>query len=138
MARFTKGKSGNPSGRPCGVKDKRITLREAFQKHQSALIEAVIEQALRGDTAALRICLDRIVAPLKSNPVRIDGFTGGTLAERGEAVMAAIAAGEIAVEEGGALLNMLQSQVRLVEATELDTRITALEQQAGSKNGAKS
>lgn len=134
MARFQKGQSGNPSGKPKGAKDKRTALRSMFEQHKDVLIKTVIDKAKAGDSTALRICLDRLVAPMRSNPVRIAGFTG-TLAERGEAVMAAIAAGGIAAEEGSALMSMLQAQARLVEATDLEERIAALEQRLGGSNG---
>lgn len=131
---FQKGKSGNPAGKPKGAKDKRTELRSLFEQHREELIQAVIDNAKDGDTAALRICIDRLVAPVRSNPVRIENFAG-TLTERGEAVMAAIAAGGITAEEGSALMSMLQAQARLVEATTLDERIAALEKQLGGERG---
>lgn len=126
MAKFQKGQSGNPAGRSKGAKDKRTELRSLFEPHRAELIQIVIDKAKAGDTTALRICLDRLVAPVRSNPVRIDGFSG-TLAERGEAVMAGIASEKISTDEGAALMSMLQSQAKIIEATELDDRIAALE-----------
>ena len=131
---FQKGKSGNPAGKPIGAKDKRTALRSIFEQHKDELIKIVINKAKDGDSTALRICLDRLVAPVRSNPVRIESFTG-TLTERGEAVMAAIAAGGITAEEGSTLMSMLQAQARLVEATTLDERIAALEKQLGGERG---
>ncbi|OGS97721.1 MAG: hypothetical protein A3K04_09680 [Gallionellales bacterium RBG_16_56_9] len=134
--RFQKGQSGNPAGKPKGAKDKRTELRSLFEPHRAKLIKKAVTMALAGDTTALRICLDRLVAPVRSNPVRIDGFTG-TLAERGEAVVAAIASASISAEEGAALMTMLQAQARIVEATELEKRLSALEKALanGGKHG---
>lgn len=131
---FQKGKSGNPAGKPKGAKDKRTELRSLFEQHREDLIQVAIDKAKDGDAGALRICIDRLVAPVRSNPVRIEGFTG-TLTERGEAVMVAIAAGSIGAEEGSSLMSMLQAQARLVEATTLDERIAALEKQLGGERG---
>lgn len=126
MAKFERGKSGNPSGRPRGAKDKRTALRALLEPHREELVRVVVDKALGGDGAALRVCLDRLIAPVRSNPVKIEGFTG-TLAERGEAVLTAIGAESISADEGAALLSMLQAQARIVEATDLIDRIAALE-----------
>lgn len=134
MAKFKQGESGNRAGRPRGAGDKRTALRSAFESKKNELIQVAIDKALSGDTTALRICLDRLIAPMRSNPVRIEGFAG-TLAERGEAVMAAIAAGSISPSEGADLTAMLQAQARLVEAASLEARIAALEQRLEGKHG---
>lgn len=131
---FQKGKSGNPAGKPKGAKDKRTELRSLFEQHKEKLIQVVIDKAKAGDTTALRICLDRLVAPIRGNPVKIENFSG-TLEERGEAVMRAIASASISAEDGAALMSMLQAQARLVEATTLDERIAALEKRIGGEHG---
>ncbi|HZW86428.1 MAG TPA: DUF5681 domain-containing protein [Gallionella sp.] len=123
---FKKGQSGNPSGKPRGARDKRTELRLLLEPHREALVQLVVDKALAGDGAALRICIDRLIAPVRSNPVRIENFTG-TLAERGEAVIAAIGKGELGIDEASALMSVLQSQARIIEASELDARIAALE-----------
>jgi hypothetical protein len=88
--------------------------------------------ALAGDTTALRLCLDRLVPPLKSlDPaVLIEGMRGA-LAAQGEAILAAIADGRLTPEQGATLLQALSSQARLVEATELERRIGALDAKHG-------
>jgi len=66
MAQFEQGVSGNPAGRPVGVQDKRTALRKLFEPHQDALIEKVVSMAKEGDTAAMRLCLERLIPPFKS------------------------------------------------------------------------
>ena len=124
--RFQKGQSGNPSGKPKGAKDKRTELRSLFEPHRKALIKKAVEKALSGDTTALRICIDRLVAPVRGNPVNIDNFSG-TLSERGERVMEAIAHGSISAEEAASLMSVIQMQTRIVESDELEKRLLALE-----------
>lgn len=63
---FKKGKSGNPKGRPAGTGDKRRELRALLEPHASALIEKAVQMALGGDTTALRLCLDRIIPPMRA------------------------------------------------------------------------
>jgi hypothetical protein len=36
---FDKGQSGNPNGRPKGIPDKRVELRELLKPHAKVLIE---------------------------------------------------------------------------------------------------
>lgn len=63
---FKKGQSGNPKGRPAGTKDKRRELRALLEPHAPALIEKAVQMALKGDTTALRLCLDRLLPPMRA------------------------------------------------------------------------
>jgi Family of unknown function (DUF5681) len=77
MAKFKKGKSGNSSGRPKGSRN-MATIRadELFEqmlfgedKKADAIIPKTISMAEEGDTACIRLCLDRIAPPRKDRPV---------------------------------------------------------------------
>lgn len=125
---FKKGQSGNPAGKPKGAKDKRTELRALFEADKADLVKTAITLAKSGDVSALRLCLDRLVAPVRSNPVRVEGFAG-TLTERAEAVVVAVAKGNLSPDEASALMNMLQGQAKLIESDELDRRIAAIEKQ---------
>ena len=59
MAKFAKGQTGNPAGKPKGAKDKRTELRALLDPHKEALAAKGVELALGGDTTALRSCIDR-------------------------------------------------------------------------------
>jgi hypothetical protein len=134
MAQFEKGQSGNPSGRPVGIRDKRTAMRELLQPHAPDLIAKAVEMAKGGDAAALRICLDRLLpaAKPKDEAIELPGMTGSP-ADRGRVVLDALAAGEVTPDEAGAVMQALAAQVRIVEADELEKRITALEQAATNK-----
>lgn len=136
MAQFQKGKSGNPSGKPKGAKDKRTELRSLLEPHREALVKKAVDKALDGDTTALRICLDRLIAPVRGNPVEIGNFSG-TLSERGERVLEAVGRGHISAEDAATLMSVIQSQGRIIESTDLDNRLTALEKaiHEGGKHG---
>lgn len=131
---FKKGQSGNPAGKPRGAKDRRTALRELLQPHASELVQKAVELALAGDTTALRICIDRIIPAIKAKdaPVSVSGLTG-SLAEQGQAVLNALAAGSVTPDEANAVMAAIGAQVRIVEADELEKRIAALEAQNGSK-----
>lgn len=64
-ARFRKGQSGNPSGRPRGARNKTTRAVEALLDGEAeALTRKAIERALEGDTTALCLCLDRLLPPV--------------------------------------------------------------------------
>ncbi|WP_268921423.1 DUF5681 domain-containing protein [Methylotetracoccus oryzae] len=123
MGRWKKGQSGNPSGRPSKVSPHRKLLAD----NAGALASKMIELATGGDVQALRWCLDRLVPPLKARtePVTLD--LAGSLAEQGNAILRAAGDGRITPDEAHTLLSALASQARIVEVTELQTRIEALE-----------
>ena len=92
------------------------------------LIAKLIEQAKAGDVAAARILLERVVPAMKpgEEAVPID-LGSGSLTERGEAVMRAVAAGEISTSQGAALLSGLGTLVNLTEADDIKRRLAELE-----------
>lgn len=76
-------------------------------------------------------------AKLKDAPVKLQGLTG-TLSDKGEAIVTAMASGEISPGQAAEFLGALASQARLIEATELEQRITALEHAANThQNGGR-
>lgn len=72
----------------------------------------------------------------KDTPVKLKGLTG-TLSEKGEAVLSAMARGEISPGQAGEFLSALASQGRIIETTELERRVSELEQ-ARQMTGGKS
>ncbi|UEP49353.1 DUF5681 domain-containing protein [Burkholderia ambifaria] len=134
MTRFRKGESGNPAGKPKGARDKRTALRELLQPHAADLVKKAVELALSGDTTALRICIDRCIPAVKAKdaPISISGLTG-SLADQGKTVVAAMAAGTITPDEAAAVMAVISAQAKIVEADELEKRLTALEEKSDGK-----
>jgi hypothetical protein len=63
---FQKGQSGNPAGRPKGSRNRSVLLIEAMLEDEAKdLTRALIDKAKDGDTAALRICFDRLAPRLQ-------------------------------------------------------------------------
>ncbi len=129
---FQKGESGNPDGRPPGIRDKRTAMRELLVPHAEALVAKAVELALNGDSAALRICIDRLIpaAKAKDDPVSLPPLTG-SLADKGRIVIDALGDEKLSPEEAGTILQALATQARIVEGDELEKRIAALEKCAG-------
>jgi len=99
------------------------------------LVAKVVEMAKAGDATALRICLDRLIPPAKAkdDPVTLPGMDGSQ-ADSARLVVKALADGEITPEEAGTILQALTSQVRIIEADEIEKRLGALELAAAKRS----
>jgi len=71
---WRRAESGNPSGKPTGAKDKRAALRTLLEPHAQELVTKAIELAKSGDTIGLRLCLERLIPPVKARdePVALE------------------------------------------------------------------
>lgn len=127
--RWKPGESGNPAGRTPGTGEV-AAIRAAIADRVPELLAAMLTRALDGDVGAARLLLERAVAPLKAaeQPQALS-LPDGTLTDQGRAVLASVAAGELAPGQGAALLGAIGTLARVTELDELTARITALEQQ---------
>jgi hypothetical protein len=129
LARFTKGQSGNPAGKPKGAKDRRTELRELLAPYAKSLITKAVELARAGDAAALRLCLERIIAPIRAKDECVDlGLRGENMTDNGRHILEASLSGRITPTEATILMQALSAQARIVQMEELATRLEALEQ----------
>ncbi len=127
------GESGNPNGRPAGTGEV-AKLRAAMAEHVPAVVGKLVESALAGDVGASRLLLERTVPPLKASEEKAElTMPDGTLTDQGRAVVAAIAAGDLAPGQGAALLASLGTLAKLIETDDLAQRIKALEDRSASK-----
>lgn len=123
------GQSGNPAGKPPGSGELQ-KLRAAISEHVPEIIDQLVTAARAGDIQAARLILERVLPPVKAieQPQAID-MPPGTLTDQGRAVLAAVAAGELAPGQGAQLLAAIGTLGKVVEVDELAARITALEKQ---------
>jgi len=126
----TRFKPGDP-GRPAGARHKvTMAIEELLEGEHEALTRKAIEKALEGDMTALRLCLDRIAPPRKDAPISIQMppvRSVGDAVEASANLLAAVAAGEITLDEAGRVMALLVSHKTVVEAGDLERRIAALE-----------
>jgi len=128
---FQPGKSGNPSGRPKGARNRTtVALERLLDDEAENITRKAIELAQDGDTVALRMCLDRLIPPRKDRPITFalpPIKTTDDLPKATGAIVAAVAAGELTPAEAAEISKTLDVHVRAIEATELYRRIAALE-----------
>lgn len=125
--RWVKGRSGNPKGRKPGTGDWRTKYRTAFEAAAPEIIQSIITSAISGDSTAQRICMERLVPPLKSTDSPITIPLSGGLGDQGRAVLQSIAEGEITPGEAESIFRSLTAQARITELSELEKRIETLE-----------
>ena len=127
---FAPGNPGKPQGARHHVSRAVDTMLEGeYEK----LTRIAIDKALGGDTAALRLCLDRIAPPRRDVPISIDLPPVRSAAEAAEAsasVLASVAKGEVTPDEAGRIMALLASHKSIVAAGDLEQRIAALEEAA--------
>ena len=130
--RFQKGKSGNPSGRPLGSRNKTTLAVDALLDGEAeALTRKAIEKAKEGEMTALRLCLDRIAPVRKDRPVTFSfpPVTGATdAANASAALLAAVSGGEITPSEAVEIGRLLETYVKTLEIAELEQRLNRLEE----------
>lgn len=133
MAKYKKGQSGNPKGRPPGIEDKRVAMRAMLEPHAEELIAKIVAKALDGDSTAMRICADRLLPTLKPRDEAVTLDMEGSLADKGQAVLKAASEGRLTPGEAAAIMQAISSQSRVVEVDELERRVKALEEKTNAK-----
>lgn len=125
--RFSPGNSGRPRGTRNKATEAALSLLEG---EAEAITRKVITQALAGDPIAMRLCLERILAPRRSRPVSLDlpNLAGADDAARAVAeVLHAVSSGDIAASDGKQVVEIIESYRRALETAELEARLSTLE-----------
>ena len=128
---FTKGVSGNPAGRPKGIKDKRHFYAESIDAMIPQVLESVYQKALAGDMTAARMLLDRTLPNKRPEQERVEIEHSGNIASDAKNVLRSVFDGEVSPDVGASLLSSMTSVLKAIEVENLAKRIEALE---GQKN----
>ena len=128
------GQSGNPAGKPKGTRNKATMLAlSILEAEVEQVARAVVDAALAGDMTACRVVLERLVPPMKERPVSLelpDTSTAEGVAAAQDAILQAVAAGDLLPGEGTILTGILEGRRRTLETQELEQRIAKLEENA--------
>ena len=126
---FTTGNAGRPKGARNRATQAVLALLEG---EAEALSQKAVEMALAGDGVALRLCLERIAPPRKDNPVQFTMprmTTANDASQATGAVLDAVSMGELTPLEATQIIGLIDTFRRLLEVSELEARIAALEGQ---------
>jgi len=138
---FAKGQSGNPGGRPHGSTNRATRAAELLLDGEAtALTRKAVELALAGDAAALRLCLDRTVAPRRERSVELalpPIHSAADILGAIKVVGGAVGRGTITPGEAVALCQMIETFLRAIDASDFENRLRRLEErQAASRQDA--
>ena len=129
---FKAGQSGNPAGRPKGSRNKATLAAEALLEGESeAIVRKLLEKAKEGDSTALRLCLERLMPPRRDRSVTFELGpikSSADAAAASSSVLAACADGSLSPDEAIKVMSLITSHASVLELTELETRLAALEQ----------
>ena len=129
--KWGKGQSGNPKGRPLGSKNRTTLAAQALLDGEAeALTRKCIQLAMKGRPVALKLCMERIIPPIKERTIQLDLPAPHTMEEilhATEQVFERVADGTIDPQEGSTLMNMLAATTKAIETFQLEQRLMALE-----------
>ncbi len=128
---FKPGQSGNPAGRPKGAKSKAAQLlAELIERGAHEVVQAIVDDAKKGNVTSARFLIERVAPVPVDRPISFDlpaTNTASDLIEAGAAILSAVAAGELTPSEGSAVMSLVDRQRALIETSDLETRLAALE-----------
>jgi hypothetical protein len=103
--------------------------RSLIQPHLAEVVGKLVSLAIAGDprSAALVMAYAPAARP-DAERAAVPGLMSGTLEQRAQAVLEAVAKGEISTVAGDQLLRTLREYGQVVATTELVQRVEALEQ----------
>ena len=133
MARFQKGQSGNPAGRPKGIIDKRALLKKFIEPYNEDLVIKAVNLALNGNEQMLRLLLSRVLPATPREeiiPIDIDLDSVETYSEKCKLLDQSISNGKISLV---AYKTFTDALTKRYEAVGLDERLTKLEEKANEK-----
>jgi Family of unknown function (DUF5681) len=117
--KFQPGQSGNPAGRPPGSLNKKtLVVQAALAERAEEIVNNVMDRAMEGQGAAMRLCMDRLVPTGRNRPVAIELPVIKT-PEDAELALAVVtdelAAGKLTIAEASALITLIDRMLRLAE-----------------------
>jgi hypothetical protein len=125
---FIKGVSGNPAGRPKGIKDKRHFYAESIDSMIPQVLDCVYQKALAGDMTAAKMLLDRTLPSKRPEQERVEISHTGNMPSDAQTVLKSVLDGEVSPDVGASLLSAMTSVLKAIEVEELAKRIEALEE----------
>jgi hypothetical protein len=123
--RFLPGNGGRPAGRT-----ELERIRALVQPHRDEVVATLVAAAKAGDVKAAELLLERLAAKPRpqAERVMVPGLREQTtLKGKADAVIAAVAQGEISAEAGSSILRMITDYARAITVDDHEARLQHLE-----------
>jgi hypothetical protein len=108
-------------------------LENLLDGQAEALTQKAVDMALEGDRHALRLVLERIISPCKSQPIQFElpkVTTAADVATAQGAVISAMSDGNITPDEASIVSVILEGRRKSIETIELEDRVIELEKKS--------
>jgi hypothetical protein len=130
--KFQKGRSGNPTGKRKGTRNRKTILVEKLLENidVGAILAKIEKKAKAGDHAAAKLLLDRVVPVRRGYPIAIKLPPINTAADAVKAnavVIDAVSAGRLSTIEAQELSAVIDVQRKSIELLDVERRLAALE-----------
>ena len=99
-------------------------------EHSDSIVRKCIVMALQGDPTGMRLCMERLGAPLRETHVRLKTpavQTAEGVKQTLASTIAAVTGGRILPSQGELITRMLEVQRRGIESADLEARLENLE-----------
>ena len=137
---FHPGESGNPAGRPRGARNYATRLIEMMREAEAEdIVCKAIELAKAGNTAAIRLCFDRLCPPRNDRPAPIElpkMRTVGDAVAAMAAIVQAMAAGELTPREAENLAKAVLGFAKALQIHDHEARLKRLERRRADETNA--
>ena len=127
VGQFSAGNTGGPKG---SRNKATIAIESLLQGQSEALTQTAVTKALEDDSAAPRLCMERIAPAPKDQPVSFSLPNMNNAVDASEAagsVLTAVSDGELTPIEATRVMGLIDSYRRTLELTEIEQRLQALE-----------
>jgi hypothetical protein len=109
-------------------------IEELLDGEAAALTRKAVALALDGDPNALRLCVERTLAPRRDRPVQLDlpPIRGAAdIVDAMAAITNAVVQGDLTPGEAERLGRLIETYLRAIEARDFDARLKAVESDLG-------
>jgi len=118
-------------GRPRGSRNKRGRVAQGLlYEHSESLVRKAMVEALKGDVPLLRTLLPYVLPRWKDAPVQTGKLPTRTFADLStalDAILQRISVGELTLQDGHKLADLISTKLSLLVKVELEDRLTKLE-----------
>lgn len=124
---FKAGHSGNPCGRPKGVKDHRSNLRYMLEASQEKLAQKAVELALGGNEQMLKLLLDRLLPSRPKDDIVNINLISDNLVDKSRIIMKELSTGSITITEATRLMNAVALESKIYDMEQMKRDVEALQ-----------